>query len=882
MKQKLTLLLTALLLLTGTSLRAQRAEVVSYTLAPSIGSNNSYNGNCDIDIAGVTWNLTGNSKMIPWRIGGKSLDSVDRNLYSKTPLSDNISKIDVVHGNAEGITVNSMTLTVSANGDFSNPVSVLTGEFAANDTTTFLKPSTVGWANMYYKITYNVTVSGSNNKFLEFNNAAFYTEQGGQQQETVATPIIAPVAGTYYEPQSVSLSCATDGAVIRYTLDGSDPTESSPEYDSTFNIAETTTVKAKAWKEGYEASNIASAEYIIVSQVTILEARLLDDNQYACVRGVVNFIDGRNVHIQDSTAAIDLFLNTGTVPSALSIGDMVQAYGKKTVYKGLVELAEIDGSNPDVFTVLSSGHDLPLAIQTIADINEDFSGSNLLQSTRVKIENATIGPINPTGTTVISQDGHALNIYRIPVVEGMIEGDWVTVTGIISCYNTPQLLIADADNITFTHRPVLSANPTTVTGMSYEYEEGGPSQVAGFLLSGNHLEHNVSIYPSESFEVSTYPANQFRPENPAMIYLPHSGYFYDLNISVRLKAGLEAGSYNEQLVVVSEGADTLFVNVSGNVTHNGPTPPVSGDYVRINNIDEISEGSRVVFAARFDENAASYYAMTNTSSGKPAGVLFTSATTTDENEILPASIVDEESSYYWTVGLTANGYNFTNANGELIGYSTGTNFATGGDNTEWDIELNTSGGSAMVPNYTAFNILNTSDTTRGFALNSQFKFGPYSASTNLNNSGYNFFLDIFVKTDGNSAPIVATPTFTPASGTYYEAQTVSIACATGGAAIHYTLDGSTPTETSPVYSTPLAISENTTVKAIAMKEGHDNSAVAEATYTIQLGVVIIFNQDWEDDWNGWTEVKETGDSLWRIASYGGNHYAYANGFNHDV
>ena len=36
-------------------------ESLCYTLTPTNGSNNSYAGNCDIEISGITWNLTGNS-----------------------------------------------------------------------------------------------------------------------------------------------------------------------------------------------------------------------------------------------------------------------------------------------------------------------------------------------------------------------------------------------------------------------------------------------------------------------------------------------------------------------------------------------------------------------------------------------------------------------------------------------------------------------------------------------------------------------------------------------------------------------------------------------------------------------------------------------------
>lgn len=81
---------------------------------------------------------------------------------------------------------------------------------------------------------------------------------------------------------------------------------------------------------------------------------------------------------------------------------------------------------------------------------------------------------------------------------------------------------------------------------------------------------------------------------------------------------------------------------------------------------------------------------------------------------------------------------------------------------------------------------------------------------------------------------VATPTFSVAEGTYTSAQSVEISCATSGATIYYTLDGSTPDNTKSVYSGALSISATTTVKAIAIKDGV-SSAVASATYTISGG-----------------------------------------------
>lgn len=58
--------------------------------------------------------------------------------------------------------------------------------------------------------------------------------------------------------KTVTMTCATQGAVIRYTVDGSDPTEQSTEYAGEFVIDHDCTIKAKAWKDGLEPSDIVS------------------------------------------------------------------------------------------------------------------------------------------------------------------------------------------------------------------------------------------------------------------------------------------------------------------------------------------------------------------------------------------------------------------------------------------------------------------------------------------------------------------------------------------------------------------------------------------------------------------------------------------------
>ena len=79
---------------------------------------------------------------------------------------------------------------------------------------------------------------------------------------------------------------------------------------------------------------------------------------------------------------------------------------------------------------------------------------------------------------------------------------------------------------------------------------------------------------------------------------------------------------------------------------------------------------------------------------------------------------------------------------------------------------------------------------------------------------------------------VATPAISPASATYSAPQSVSISDLTPGAVIYYTVNGSAPTTLSTMYSGPFTVSTNETVKAFAVVNGDNNSAVASSIIAI--------------------------------------------------
>jgi len=84
----------------------------------------------------------------------------------------------------------------------------------------------------------------------------------------------------------------------------------------------------------------------------------------------------------------------------------------------------------------------------------------------------------------------------------------------------------------------------------------------------------------------------------------------------------------------------------------------------------------------------------------------------------------------------------------------------------------------------------------------------------------------------STTPTAATPTFSPAPGSYSNSVTVTLSDSISGATIHCTTDGvTTPTASSPVCTT-VTITASTTLQAIAVATGYNNSLVASGAYSI--------------------------------------------------
>ena len=109
--------------------------------------------------------------------------------------------------------------------------------------------------------------------------------------------------------------------------------------------------------------------------------------------------------------------------------------------------------------------------------------------------------------------------------------------------------------------------------------------------------------------------------------------------------------------------------------------------------------------------------------------------------------------------------------------------------------------------------------------------------------------------ESDNLPQAATPTSTTAAE-FETSASVTLTCSTAGASLYYTLDGSTPTVNSTLYTGPITITKTTTVKALAAKSGYARSDVFTRTF---VSAAAIDEYYFRHDFSNGTRVFTAGE-----------------------
>lgn len=184
---------------------------------------------------------------------------------------------DEVTLTSDAVTFEEVTITFDANGGDGEmeDVTIITGEKYELPECEFEAPSDeesfIGWTVAPTVAEEETTEEETEEDIViyEVGDEITVTESitiSAVWEEKVATPVISPSSKTIYNTTAITIECATDGAEIYYTLDGTTPTTSSTRYTRGFAArTNPTVVKAIAVKEGMADSEVATKQYAIMS-----------------------------------------------------------------------------------------------------------------------------------------------------------------------------------------------------------------------------------------------------------------------------------------------------------------------------------------------------------------------------------------------------------------------------------------------------------------------------------------------------------------------------------------------------------------------------------------------------------------------------------------
>ena len=174
----------------GQAKMASAEEEVVYTLDGTKsetydGDNGNYAAEKTRTFDNVEWKITANLTTNPWRLGGNKITNTPRTVYNSTAISNNVTKIDIAVGDiASGATIASTKFAVySSLADLTAKTNALE-EFdltaSKNTTLTVTKAGETNWENAFYCLTFNITVSGTSNKYIQLKSIKFYAEASSE------------------------------------------------------------------------------------------------------------------------------------------------------------------------------------------------------------------------------------------------------------------------------------------------------------------------------------------------------------------------------------------------------------------------------------------------------------------------------------------------------------------------------------------------------------------------------------------------------------------------------------------------------------------------------------------------------------------------------
>jgi LysM repeat protein len=715
------------------------------------------------------------------------------------------------NGSTQGI-----VWSLETDGYMDSGPSVLMAHNAANISTTLYSSNTnLSRDNPGFAVKFTVPTVANGKVYVGTQSQlSVYGLLNGQQ--LASDPVLSPGAETFSGNIAVSITDATPGATIYYTLDGSTPSVASSEYTTPIALTATTTIQAMASAPSYLQSGITSGTYVNSSQVS---TPTFSPGSSTSTQSI-------SVTISDSTSGATIYYTTdGSTPTTAS-----------TQYTGAITVSTTETLNAIAAASGLINSDVASATYTIdtgqtgIDFPQGFAGtqgimilngSTDLDDSRLQLTTGLTGeagsawyyqPVNIQAFT----SNFSFQLSN-PAGEGFtfaIQGESNTSLGSAGSGLGYQG-ITNSIAIKFDLDNAAGEGPDSI-GL---YTNGASPTVPAIDLSTT----GIDLHSDDTFNVSvTYNGSILSMVITDMI----TGAAYSTSWTVNIPSIVGGNTAyigftgSTSGLTSSQKIETWVYTTISNGLPATTSPifsPPGGAYATGQSVS-ISSGS----------TGATIYYTTNGTLPTTSSTVYSAPIAVSTSGTLKAIAV---SSGYAPSAVGTAAYSIAPIlPAPVLSPSPGTYSAaqtvTISDATSGTTIYYTTDGTTPTTSSEIYSIplsVNASETVQAMA-----------GATGYNNS----------PASGGTYTIAAqlpAPTFSLATGTYSSSQTVTISEATAGATIYYTINGTTPTTSSSVYSTPITVSSTETLEAIAVETGYTSSAVATATYTISTPGVTYIN-----------------------------------------
>lgn len=754
-------------------------------------------------------------------------------------------------------------------------------------------------SELYIKVTFSgASGTGGNNRLDNIEIS------GVSDLPITAQPQFSQLAGNYCNAFEVEITCATEGATIYYTLDGTEPDNNSTLYTAPITIDATTTLSAIAYADGLDASAVKTADYVLPTVVnTISEFKASEDTYFKLMGDMtVSHQTGSYLFVQDADAATCIY---GSGLPTFANGDVITGgvCGVKSPYYGMIEIANAEILNPTPVTGVPVE---PIEL-TMAELNANFDDYDckLVTVTNATFQSGTFSTSSNSCVTLSQGSDEILACNQFRVLDNYsVPSGMCSVTGFAIPHDDQHRLaprgqydivpmIADVTITSPAYGEVYEQNAVINPAFTYNYfdfENGSMIHVELTLNGENVLDtylhdadevtahqsadlmdylteigdcqYIVSLVTSDNAVLATDTAIFLLTTTYVAIETSENALSFEatnethtftvtaFNLTETIAITVDNAAFEVTPATLPANANAAEVTVTfvGEASANGTVTLASGDVVATVALNAVIPIDEVIYTVGFEEdedfNASNTYNNTTIRYDGPEdqqwGSYFGTVSTTS-----PIDGAQSMQMRWYTTSPDNLGYAFTNFNLHNV---TKVEFAAKWRNKHVNLRVSRSldGGATYGADSVYVLTTNPQDFTYFVSDSGQYysvrlKFQVELDEEDIPNGTAHLTFDrvrVYGVT-GLEPSVVDDPVISEPSNSYINPITVTLTCATDGATIYYTTDGTTPDETSMQYYNPFVIDSTCTLKARAFKGGMDPSNVAFAEYTFPTAVATI-------------------------------------------